>query len=107
MHNRFVHNVFFWLKNPSDAKDAKTLETGIRTLFEVPTIRDSHLGKPAPTDRSVIDNTYSYHLMLAFNSLEDQSTYQSHPIHLRFVDDCAHLWEKVQVYDSDSSLLDD
>ena len=106
MQNRFVHNVFFWLKNPASTEDAKALVTGIRTLFDVPTVQDAHLGKPAPTDRSVIDNTYSYHLMLTFASLEDQNTYQLHPIHLTFVDDCAHLWDKVLVYDSDSSLLD-
>ncbi|WKN46202.1 Dabb family protein [Tunicatimonas pelagia] len=105
MPTRFIHNVFFWLKNPTDADEAQALKAGIRTLFSIATVRDAHLGKPAPTDRAVIDNTYSYHLMLMFDNLEDQTTYQGDPIHLKFVDDCAHLWEKVQVYDSDASLL--
>ncbi len=107
MPTRFIHNVFFWLKNPANAGEAKALEAGIRTLFDVSTVQDAHLGKPAPTDRSVIDNTYSYHLMLAFNNLDDQTAYQGDPIHLKFVDDCAHLWERVQVYDSDAGLVSD
>ncbi len=105
MQTRFIHNVFFWLKNPGQSDEAKALENGIRTLQEVHTVQDFHLGKPAPTNRPVIDNTYSYHLMLVFSNLEDQTTYQDDPIHLKFVDDCAHLWEKVQVYDSDAGLL--
>jgi len=105
MQTRFIHNVFFWLKNPDQSDEAKALEAGIRTLQQVHTVQDFHLGKPAPTDRPVIDNTYAYHLMLMFNNLEDQNTYQNDPIHLKFVDDCQHLWEKVQVYDSDAGLL--
>ena len=105
MENRFVHNVYFWLKSPDQSEDATALADGIRTLGTVSTVRDFHLGKPAPTDRSVIDNTYDYHLMLSFDSLEDQNTYQSDPIHLKFVEDREHLWERVQVYDSDANLL--
>lgn len=107
MQTRFIHNVFFWLKNPNRTEDATALAKGIRTLEQVSTVQDFHLGKPAPTDRPVIDNTYAYHLMLIFNNLEDQTTYQNDPIHLKFVEDCEHLWEKVQVYDSDAGLLSD
>ena len=105
MQTRFVHNVFFWLKNPDHSEDASALADGIRTLSTVSTVRDFHLGKPAPTNRPVIDNTYAFHLMLSFDNLEDQNTYQGDPIHLKFVKDCEHLWERVQVYDSDASLL--
>ena len=107
MPTRFIHNVFFWLKNPDQPEEATALVTGIRTLGQVSTVQDFHIGKPAPTDRPVIDNTYSYHLMLTFDNLEDQSTYQSDPIHLKFVEDCQHLWERVQVYDSDAGLVSD
>ena len=106
MKTRFIHNVYFWLKNPDQTEDAAALVKGIRTLETVNTVKDFHVGKPAPTDRPVIDNTYSFHLMLAFDNLEDQTSYQTDPIHLQFVKDCEHLWKKVQVYDSDASLLD-
>jgi len=32
--------------------------------------------------------------------LEEEEVYQKHPIHLKFVEDYSHLWEKVIVYDS-------
>lgn len=103
--SRFIHNVYFWLKNPDNAEEASKLEEGIKSLSKVKFVKDFHLGKPAPTDRPVIDNTYSYHLMLVFDDLEAQNNYQVDPIHHKFVENCQQLWKKVQVYDSDASLL--
>ena len=59
-----------------------------------------HLGTPASTKRGVIDSTYSYSLLLIFKSKEDQDIYQTHPTHLKFIDECEDLWERVVVYDS-------
>ncbi|MEQ9438978.1 MAG: Dabb family protein [Cyclobacteriaceae bacterium] len=106
MKTRFIHNVYFWLANPAQSEDGAALEKGLRTLEQIETVRDIHIGKPSSTNRPVIDTTYSYHLMLAFDNLEDQNTYQVDPVHLQFVEDCQHLWKKVQIYDSDSGLLD-
>lgn len=103
--SRFIHNVYFWLQNPDNAEEAAKLEEGIKSLSKVKMVKDFHLGKPAPTNRSVIDNTYSYHMMLAFDNLEDQNSYQEDPIHLKFVENCGQFWKKVQVYDSDASLI--
>jgi hypothetical protein len=38
--------------------------------------------------------------MVFFNSKEDQESYQTDPIHLKFVEENSHLWSKVVVYDS-------
>jgi len=38
--------------------------------------------------------------MLFFDDLAGQKTYQDHPVHRKFVEDCSHLWEKVVVYDA-------
>lgn len=42
-------------------------------------------------------------LLMFFASVEDQKRYQDHPLHLKFVEDCAHLWRKVVVYDAVSA----
>ncbi|HEY6975976.1 MAG TPA: Dabb family protein, partial [Chitinophagaceae bacterium] len=59
-----------------------------------------HIGIPAPTNRAVIENTYSVSWFLLFENKEDQDSYQVDPIHLNFVKDCSHLWSKVVVYDT-------
>jgi hypothetical protein len=96
----FVHHVYFYLKNPgSEADKAKLLE-GLEKLSKVPTIRMVHIGVPASTTRSVIVRDYSISWLCFFDSLEEEEIYQKHPIHLKFVEDYSHLWEKVNVYDS-------
>src|SRR5690606_13510322 len=96
----FVHHVYFWLKNTDSDADRKKLLEGLNSLKPIETIKQVHIGKPADTDRDVIENTYDFSLLLIFDNLEDQEVYQKHPIHLEFVDKYASLWSKVIVYDS-------
>lgn len=96
----FVHHVYFWLKNEDSAEDRKKLLEGIKTLKDIDVIRTYHVGKPASTNRAVIDSSYAFSLLLIFDNLEDQEIYQVHPIHQKFVENNAHLWSKVIVYDS-------
>jgi hypothetical protein len=96
----FFHVVFFWLIDES--KDvSKKFEEELRKFIEqVDVIKTSHIGKPAPTDRDVIDNTWSYSLILTFNSKKEQDHYQDHQAHLQFIENASSLWKKVLVYDS-------
>ena len=98
--NGFIHHVFFWLKN-RDGKDAlEELIEGLKKLSKAPTIKDFHIGKPANTNRDVIDTSYSASWLLLFENAEDQEAYQIDPIHLKFVDECSPLWSKVLIYDT-------
>ncbi|MDX9880421.1 MAG: Dabb family protein [Prolixibacteraceae bacterium] len=96
----FVHQVYFWLRNPKSEEDREAFEKGVEALLRVPVIKASHVGKPVPSDRDVVDDSFTYSYMVMFDSSEDHDVYQSHPIHLKFVEDCSHLWEKVTVYDA-------
>ncbi|WP_247231533.1 Dabb family protein [Telluribacter sp. SYSU D00476] len=96
----FVHHVYFYLKNAGSAADKAKLMEGLEKLSKVPTIRMVHIGTPATTNRDVIERGYSISWLCLFDNLEEQEVYQKHPIHLKFVDDYSHLWEKVIVYDS-------
>ncbi len=98
--NMFIHHVYFWLKNPSNAGDRQKLVDGLTKLSSVKTIKMFHIGKPAKTSRDVIDTSYSISWMLIFDTPEDQESYQVDPIHLKFVEECSYLWSKVLVYDS-------
>ncbi len=96
-----LHHVFFWLKNPDSKEDLAKLLSGLQTLKGIKTVRNIHIGLPAATEeRSVVDSSYSVSELLFFDDLAGQKTYQDDPIHLKFIADCGHLWEKVIVYDS-------
>ena len=98
--NTFVHHVYFWLNNPGSKEDLEKLVQGLEKLSAVKTIQSFHIGKPADTNREVIETTYAASWLVLFNNPEDQESYQVDPIHLDFVKECSHLWNKVIVYDS-------
>ena len=98
--NVFVHHVLFWLKEPENQVACTQFEKGLNDLVAVPLIKSSHIGKPVNSQREVVDGSFTYSLITFFDSKEDENSYQTHPIHLKFVEECQHLWEKVMVYDA-------
>jgi hypothetical protein len=96
-----LHQAYFWLKNPGSEDDRAALVAGLRTLAAIPQIRALSIGIPAATEaREVVDASFAVLETMVFDSLEDQRTYQTHPVHLAFIAACGHLWERVVVYDS-------
>lgn len=99
--NQVVHHVFFWLKNRDSKEDLNKLIEGLKTLEKIETVRKIHIGVAASTeDRSVVDHSFSASELLIFDDLAGQKIYQDHPIHLKFIENCSALWEKVIVYDA-------
>lgn len=102
-HNRtpLIHHVIFWLKNRDSKEDLVKLLNGLRTLGKIETVRRLHIGVPADTEgRDVVDSSYSASELMFFDDVAGHQNYQNHPLHKEFIETCAHLWEKVIVYDS-------
>ena len=96
-----VHHVFFWLKNPGSIADRDQLVTGLKTLADIPAIKEIYIGLPAATEeRDVVDASWQVSELMFFGDLAAQAGYQEHPLHLAFVKSCSHLWHKVVVYDT-------
>ncbi len=100
LKKRFIHHVYFWLKNPGNAADKAKLIEGLRKLSTVKTIQQFSIGQPADTRREVIESSYALSWFTFFKNGKDQASYQVDPIHLKFVEDYSHLWAKVIVYDT-------
>lgn len=96
-----VHHALFWLKNPDSKEDTARLIEGLKTLRQIDAIRMLHIGVPASTEkRDVVDSSFDVSEVMLFDDVSAQNTYQAHPIHKKFVEDCSHLWRKVVVYDA-------
>jgi len=96
-----VHHVFFWLKNPGSKEDRDQLVAGVKTLSKIETVRELRVGIVADTEkRDVVDKSWAVSELMLFSDLVGQATYQNHPVHLEFIKNCSHLWEKVIVYDA-------
>lgn len=104
---KLSHQVFFWLKSPGSNDDLNQLLAGIRSLEAIDTVRGMHIGVPAATEKDeVIDTSYSASGLLFFDNVEDQTAYQTHPLHQKFIAEHRHLWSRVVAYDSISTATE-
>ncbi|MAW80577.1 MAG: stress responsive protein [Parvularcula sp.] len=98
----FAHTVYFWFKNPDSEADRATFEASLtKFLNSSKYAKTKFIGKPPKAIRDVVDDSFTYSLILSFESAEDQAAYQKEPPHLVFIEECQDLWEKVIVYDSE------
>lgn len=97
--NKIAHQVYFWLKNP---EDRQKLIDGVNTLKKIKTVRQIHIGIVAGTEkRDVIDTSWGVSLLLFFDDIAGEASYQTDPIHLDFVKNYSDLWNKVVIYDAE------
>ncbi len=96
---KFVHCVYFWLKDDLTPDQIKELERGLERLAHIETVKKGYIGVPATTDRPIIDRTYDYALILAFDNKEQHDIYQEHPVHEEFRQAFGTFWLKVTIYD--------
>lgn len=97
----FVHAVYFWLHNPDNPADRSAFESSLNTLLEDSKYtKTNYVGTPPKAIRDVVDDTFTYCLLVTFESEEAQEAYQVEAAHLKFIEDAGHLWKKVVVYDA-------
>ena len=96
----FIHSVYFWEKHDLSPAERAEWEKGLRSLVGIETVRHGWIGTPAPTDRPVIDRSYTYALTLAFDDVKGHDVYKEHPVHDVFRETCARFWREVVIYDS-------
>ena len=100
MNDKFVHHVFFWLKEPANDQQNELFQKALHELVTIDSIQHYHLGIPAETRREVIDSTYHYSLLTIFEDKAAHDNYQVHPVHDSFRKVAGDLCSRVVVYDS-------
>ncbi len=98
----FIHTVYFWLKSGLTQAEEEAFVKSALTLTEIASVKYGWVGKPANTDRPVIDRTYSYALVTVFEDMAGHDAYQVDKIHDIFRENCAQYWSQVRIYDSES-----
>ena len=109
----FAHVVYFWLHNPDNVSDRQDFEAALtkflnRSQFAktkyigTPPVatRDVVDGSTPVATRDVVDGSFTYNMVVTFESAEAQAEYQKEQPHLDFIAEASHLWKRVQVYDS-------
>ena len=102
--SKFHHSVYFWLKENGAADEAqKIIDAGRANLAGIPGILRMTLAVPAETSGGPVDNSYAVALLIEFVDKAAHDVYDTHPSHLRFIDECKDVLGRVQVYDSVSA----
>lgn len=100
-----VHNVYFWLKEGITEEERKDFLKFFEVLKKLPGIQTFQVGTPAKTNpRPVVDNSFSYNIIVTFKNLEDIGLYENHPDHLAGADKYKKYWTKVEVKDTSIGL---
>ena len=95
----FIHSVYFWLKPGISDEDEAAFKRELAALGDIESLRSIHIGTSAPSDRPVVDTSYSYALITIFGDSAAHDAYQVHPVHDRFRQRCEPFWERVLIYD--------
>lgn len=96
----FIHAVYFWLRDNLTPAERDRFAAGLRSLRAIKGVRHGYIGVAAPTDRSVIERSYSQSLVLVFPDQAAHDAYQVHPVHDRFRSECGQFWTSMRIYDS-------
>lgn len=97
----FAHTVYFWLENPDNPDDRKAFETSLQKFLDNSEYtKTNFIGKPPKASRDVVDGSFTYSLIVTFESAEAQQNYQDEASHKLFIEESSNLWGKVIVYDS-------
>ncbi len=99
--NPFVHTAYFWFNEGVSEDQLSAFYTDTEKLRDIKTVKALYYGKPANTDRPVVEKSYDFAVVVHFENLAGHDTYQQDPIHLALLENHSGLWEKVMVTDVD------
>ncbi|MBX2827356.1 MAG: Dabb family protein [Flavobacteriaceae bacterium] len=105
-YGSFAHNVYIWLKQPDNEEDREAFLASLFKFLDASEyVVSAHVGTPALSEREVVDDSFTFSIVLTFKDKADQDLYQVEPVHVQFVEEASHLWNKVIVYDSEDIYL--
>lgn len=97
----FTHVVYFWLNNPDKAEERQQFEVALKKLFKNSLYtRTNFIGAPPKASREVVDDSFTYAMIVTFESAAAQQAYQKEEAHLEFIDEAGHLLKHYVVYDA-------
>jgi hypothetical protein len=99
--SRIAHNVFFSLKDPSEANKKAMVLACNKYLKDHPGVVFFAAGLLEPElARPVNDRDFDIALHVVFASRADHDRYQDAPLHNQFIAEQKEGWAKVRVFDS-------
>lgn len=94
------HLILIWQKADTPASQTEALLRETRNLEKIPGVKSILIRTPVTSDRPVVDDSFSYAILMTFASVQDMQNYQQHPQHVQFLKDHVQgKMEKLVIYD--------
>lgn len=94
-----THVVVFWLDKPYGENRAKLLEAA-QELGNIPGCGNFRAGVAVPSPRGVVDDSFAVAISMDFTDQAAADAYQSHPDHVKFVQEAVKpMVKRFVVYD--------
>ncbi len=95
-----THVVLCWMDSTTTPNLIDSLVEESRMLGSLPGIMSFHVGKPVPSDRPIVDDSFRFGLTMKFDNVDSMNRYLVAPRHSRFIAERIqpHLL-KIVVYD--------
>ena len=96
-----THVVICWFRKyaPADAV-SRFRARALADLPGIPGVKHLNCGMPIPSERPVVDKSYSVALSMGFDGRAELDAYAVHPVHQKFSAECVKpVAERVLVYD--------
>jgi len=96
-----AHNVYFTLKDPSEASVNRLVTACHTHLKNHPGVQFFAAGRLAPEfERPVNDREFQVALHVVFTDKAAHDAYQQAPAHVTFIEENRDNWARVRVFDS-------
>src|SRR5690606_41994027 len=96
-----AHYVLIWLNDGLSEQEINDFANFFEELKTIPSIKSLHYGRAAATNpRDVVDNSFTYNLLVFFDNMDDINEYETHPVHLAAIEKYSKFCNKVVVHDS-------
>lgn len=82
-----THVVVFWTDKPQDEGRARLLEGAETYLASIPGVENFRYGASVSSNRAVVDDSFAMAISMDFSDQEAADAYQSHPNHVKFIED--------------------
>ena len=99
LEDPFIHSVYFWFKKSTTPEQLETFYADTEKLREIEVVKALYTGKPASTDRPIVERSYDFAVIVHFEDLASHDVYQKHLIHLELLEKHASIWEKIMITD--------
>jgi hypothetical protein len=80
------HIVMVWLKPEVTEAQAREIMEATKMLGQIPGVSGLRVGKAMPSERAVVDDSFSFGITMDFTGPEMMDDYLKHPVHVEYLD---------------------